>query len=479
MACLYPQTILLDNSLKSNKKLAFAILIGCIDVDLTKNTISNIEWGNINMDFQYNKKNSLNFDFESINYHYTIRDKTYNKSEQILNITKSAIYQSLVFYSYGRNIPLDLYNNPNILIDNGYLNNLEIFQINNLENLVKTKTMQQFDFKQKLVDIDTNYLTKLDYGSILWIEYSLNINLLGATQPDSGIKFLLGWKIQKSEQQPEPEPEVEPEPQPEPEPEPEAMTQIIIKLENIKKDLNVNNNKYIENQENINSLLNSSYTFNKKYEEIVDTITPPDKADFYICGGSQDTLQIIFNNFCVQDNNVPCNIDSLMFKIDTKKPLSIESNSKRAKSYEWVGKYKNIHNFNSFIKGLYGEMLINSQQFPVDRNQSEPLVSYITNESLSKCIDNHEQFFENIVHNIISGLQDYYKKVWNNKDKIQQIITKNKNRFYRQGDIIGIPIDINATCKVKSILDENNNYDVSNKHINDIWKVVMYFFIKN
>ena len=173
MACLYPQTILLDNSLESNKKLSFAILIGCIDADLTKN----VEWGNINMDFQYNKKNSLNLDFESINYHYTIRDKTYNKSEQILNITKSAIYQSLVFYSYGRNIPLDLYNNPNILIDNGYLNNLEIYQINNLENLVKTKTMQQFDFKQKLVDIDTNYLTKLDYGSILWIEYSLNIDL--------------------------------------------------------------------------------------------------------------------------------------------------------------------------------------------------------------------------------------------------------------------------------------------------------------
>ena len=100
-------------------------------------------------------------------------------------------------------------------------------------------------------------------------------------------------------------------------------------------------------------------------------------------------------------------------------------------------------------------------------------------ESLSKCIDNHEQFFENIVHDIKSGLQDYYKKVWNNKDKIQKIITKNKNRFYRQGDIIGIPIDINAKCKVKSILDENNNYEVSNKHINDIWKVVMYFFIKN
>ena len=137
----------------------------------------------------------------------------------------------MVFYSYGRNIPLDLYNNPNILIDNGYLNNLEIFQINNLENLVKTKTMQQFDFKQKLVDIDTNYLTKLDYGSILWIEYSLNIDLLGTTQSDSGIKFLLGWKIQKSEPQPEPEPEVEPEVEPEPEPEPEAMTQIIIKLQ--------------------------------------------------------------------------------------------------------------------------------------------------------------------------------------------------------------------------------------------------------
>ena len=45
--------------------------------------------------------------------------------------------------------------------------------------------MQQFDFKQKLVDIDTNYLTKLDYGSILWIEYSLNIDLLGTTQSDS------------------------------------------------------------------------------------------------------------------------------------------------------------------------------------------------------------------------------------------------------------------------------------------------------
>ena len=91
MACLYPQTILLDNSLESNKKLAFAILIGCIDADLTKNTMSNVEWGNINMDFQYNKKNSLNLDFERINYHYTIRDKTYNNSEQILNITKFSL----------------------------------------------------------------------------------------------------------------------------------------------------------------------------------------------------------------------------------------------------------------------------------------------------------------------------------------------------------------------------------------------------
>ena len=113
---------------------------------------------------------------------------------------------------------------------------------------------------------------------------------------------------------------------------------------------NLEKNMNIENQENINSLMNSSYTFNKKYEEIVDTISSPDKVDFYICGGSQDTLQIIFNDFCIQDNNVPCNIDSLMFKIDTQKPLTIESNSKRAKSYEWINKYKHLHDFNSFIK---------------------------------------------------------------------------------------------------------------------------------
>ena len=476
MACLYPKTILLDNSLESNKKLAFAMLIGCIDANLEKNTISNVEWGNINMDFQYKKKNSLNQDFESINYHYTIRDKTYNKSEQIVNITQCAIYQSLVFYSYGRNIPLDLYNNPNILIDNGYLNNLEIFQINNLENLVKSKTMQQFDFKQKLVDIDTNYLTTLAYDSILWIEYSLNIDLLGAKQSDKGIKFLLGWKIKKSQPEIEPEPEPEPQPEPEPEPEPEAMTQIMIKLQNIKKDLIIENQK---NQTNINSLLNSSYTFNNKYEETIDTIASSDKIDFYICGGSQTDLQIIFNDFCIADNNIPCNIDSLMFKVDTNSLLSIECNSKRAKSYKWVKQYKNSHNFKSFIKGLYGEMLIDSKQFPANRNNDEPLVSYISHESLSKCIDNHEEFFENITKNIICGLQDYYKKVWNNKDKIQKIMNENRNRFYRQGDIIGIPIDINARCALKSMLDEHNNYDISNKHINDRWNIVIYFFVNN
>ena len=58
VACLYPQTIHLDKSSKPNTKLAFGILIGNLYVDLENNKVTNAIWGNINMDFQYCKKNN-------------------------------------------------------------------------------------------------------------------------------------------------------------------------------------------------------------------------------------------------------------------------------------------------------------------------------------------------------------------------------------------------------------------------------------
>lgn len=451
VACLYPQTICLDNSSKPNTKLAFGILIGNLYVDLENNKVTNAIWGNINMDFQYCKKNNLNFDFENINYHYNIRDKTYSTAEEILKLTKCAIYQSLVFHSYGRNIPLDLYNNPNILLENGYLNNLDIFQLNNLENIVKSKTLEQFDFKQKIVDINTNYLTNIDYESILWVEYSLNINLLGETSTP-GIRFLLGWKLHKTIPQPKPEPT--------PEPEPEPITQIILKLQNIKK---ITNGGIFDSQ----YIINSSHTCDADCPLKLTT----DEVDFFVCGGNTASIEVHMDD---------ANTKSLKFNIDKNSLLTIESNSDRAKSYHWINNYKNNHTFGSLIKGLFGEMLIQSNKFPVERTKSatrqNPYSSLITNESLTKCIDNANEYFSTIHDNIISGLEKYYTDLWNNDEYIANIINKNK-RFYRDGDIIGIPFDINTRCAIKSVLNDID-FDISCRYIKDVWNIVFYFFVK-
>ena len=450
VACLYPQTIHLDKSSKPSTKLAFGILIGNLYVDLENNEVTNAVWGNINMNFQYYKKNKLNFDFENINYHYNIRDQTYNTAEEILELTKCAIYQSLVFHSYGRNIPLDLYNNPNILLENGYLNNLDIFQLNNLESLVKSNTLEHFDFKQKIVDIDTKYLTNMDYESILWIEYSLNINLLGET-PTPGIRFLLGWKLTKTIPQPEPEPA--------PEPAPEPITQIILKLQNIK---NITNG----------GIFNSQYIINRPSRSDDATLQlATDEIDFFVCSGNTATIEVRTDDAATK---------SLKFNIDKNSLLTIESNSDRAKSYHWINNYKNNHTFSSLIKGLYGEMLIQSNKFPVERTKSttrqNPYASCITNESLTKCIDNASEYFSEIHNNIISGLEKYYTDLWNNDEYITNIINKNK-RFYRDGDIIGVPIDINTRCALKSVLNDMD-FDISCRYIKDVWNIVFYLFVK-
>ena len=100
---LYPEGISLhkDKLCNGKKIYAFGICGGEINIldDSTKR-VEDLKWGNNPMDFISKRSNSsLMLDFEDLYYDPIVTNAYYEKPEEIVKVTKAAIFQSLIYLS--------------------------------------------------------------------------------------------------------------------------------------------------------------------------------------------------------------------------------------------------------------------------------------------------------------------------------------------------------------------------------------------
>tara|TARA_B100001175_G_scaffold160595_1_gene136050 strand:- start:16294 stop:18228 length:1935 start_codon:yes stop_codon:yes gene_type:complete len=192
---LYPNTINLSDSKSHNKvTYAFAVLGGQIKLinDKDNNCVDYLKWGNTNMKFVSN--NSEYFDssikFEKITYHSLLNNSNFSKTNEIINVTKSALYQAFV-----RQDVYDFYNNENLVLENKFLDKL--ISNKDLEYNILGKTIKTLNSSQICISnyniigsrVSVPRENVLSNNEILWVQYEYDIG-------DNQIKFIIGWIIE-------------------------------------------------------------------------------------------------------------------------------------------------------------------------------------------------------------------------------------------------------------------------------------------
>ena len=191
---LYPNTINLSDS-ESYKKstYAFGIIGGHIklidDGSLgARPKVDYLKWGNCQIKFfGYGRQDALRFNnysikLDNIHYHSVLTNAKFSKTNEIVNVVKSALYQAFAGSNAG---PSDFYNNENLVLDVG-------------GTLISTKELEYTILSKTIKTLNSSPLAQLgcggqegcrDENEILWFTYEYDI---GHEQ----IKFTIGWIIE-------------------------------------------------------------------------------------------------------------------------------------------------------------------------------------------------------------------------------------------------------------------------------------------
>jgi hypothetical protein len=198
---LYPEGISLhkDKQCNGKKKYAFGICGGEINIldDSTKR-VEDLKWGNNPMDFISKRSNSsLMLDFDDLYYDPIVTNAYYDKPEEIVQVTKAAIFQSLIYNAYSVKNTYDFYNKPEILVQNGYIKDLNISILNNLQNVVIRRTMDVLNENNRIaeaIQLSTDNMSKLISDDVIWFSYEYDISEF-TIRRNNTIAFLIGWTI--------------------------------------------------------------------------------------------------------------------------------------------------------------------------------------------------------------------------------------------------------------------------------------------
>ncbi len=198
---LYPEGISLhkDKLCNGKKIYAFGICGGEINIldDSTKR-VEDLKWGNNPMDFISKRSNSsLMLDFEDLYYDPIVTNAYYEKPEEIVKVTKAAIFQSLIYNAYNVKNTYDFYNKPEILVQNGYIKDLKISILNDLQNVVIKRTMDILNENNRIAEatqLSTNNMSKLISDDVIWFSYEYDISDFTISRNNT-IAFLIGWTI--------------------------------------------------------------------------------------------------------------------------------------------------------------------------------------------------------------------------------------------------------------------------------------------
>uniref|UniRef100_A0A6C0KYT4 Uncharacterized protein n=1 Tax=viral metagenome TaxID=1070528 RepID=A0A6C0KYT4_9ZZZZ len=380
---LYPNTINLSDS-KSHDKVtyAFAVLGGQIKLinDKDNNNIDYLKWGNTNMKFVSN--NSEYFDssiqFDTITYHSLLNNSNFSKTNEIINVTKSALYQAFV----GQQGVFDFYNNENLVLENKFLDKL--ISNKDLEYKILGKTIQTLNSSQICI---SNYNIignnpgcvnlALSNKEILWVQYEYDIG-------DNQIKFIIGWII-----------------------------------EYVSNSYNINGSIYKPDKYDIcvwNSDLSTKISQTKSSDDgtfVIELLKPYDNNQYYISSLSSNNL--FSSYFGIFSNSIILNpITTIIAEFAIKHKDLLVQNIKDTI-------FQNLR----INKSFFNEKLLKQLQLII-----EYTVIYIGKRSeinyfLGKCLYDNS-FYNNlseIVYQFFHIVEEYYGLIENGEDICQQIMT--------------------------------------------------------
>lgn len=201
MHYLYPEGISLYKNKKLTGKSTYAFAICGGEIKLSEESVKRVEglnWGNNAMDFISNDSNSsLNLKFEDIQYNSAISDAYYNSPEKIVKVVKGAILQSLIYNAYNVKTNYDFFNEPELIVKNGYIRDLKMDILNDLQKIIIDRTIDVITKNNRINEaklLNSDNKGKLSSDDVIWFSYEYDISSY-TNSNNSSIVFLIGWTI--------------------------------------------------------------------------------------------------------------------------------------------------------------------------------------------------------------------------------------------------------------------------------------------
>ena len=168
---------------------------------------------------------------------------------------------------------------------------------------------------------------------------------------------------------------------------------------------------------------------------------------------------------------------SVQFVSDTDAPFKLTPVSPRAREYADSWLETDAHTFHSLLKGLFGQMLVNSGVVPVELtldklgSTGEPFIGYITDDSLERNVvpkftdwvntdASGGSFFEQEHSQIMANLGTSFKNIWSvdaNAEWYANLYNvKSSGPVFNVGDTFSVPIEVLMRYEIRTDDDEPN-----------------------
>jgi hypothetical protein len=175
------------------------------------------------------------------------------------------------------------------------------------------------------------------------------------------------------------------------------------------------------------------------------------------------------------------NGESIYFVAPTLQPMTIEAVSPRAKEYADTWLDLSGHSFHTLIKGLFGQMLLDTGTIPVEvtlddaATSGEAFAGFVTDDSLQRNVEpkkvgwvessgdvNDQSFFQDEHDALILSLRDAFRDVWSGAAKDENIdwyaaLYKKSQTgdLFTNGDTFSVPIELTMRFTIASNTEPN------------------------
>ena len=114
-----------------------------------------------------------------------------------IRIIRALIFQSLIHKAYNVDDVHDFYNTPELLVTNGYVEDLNINILNDLKNIILRQTIDTIDTLDKATVINVTSPLSYTTNDVVWFKYAYDMSE-STSNKDNVLFFLLGFTIEKN-----------------------------------------------------------------------------------------------------------------------------------------------------------------------------------------------------------------------------------------------------------------------------------------